>query len=69
MGGRGWLVLALRNPELYRSVSAFGARGSTHAGPLGAESILPTISEKTARRGDAYIHRELVRERPFADEP
>ena len=50
MGGHGALVLALHNPRLYASVSAF-----TPCAPLpgrhGARRRSPIISEKTASRG------------------
>jgi S-formylglutathione hydrolase len=66
MGGHGALVLALRNPELYRSVSAFAPVCAPVLAPWGEKAFSNYLGEdrETWR---AYDASELVRERPFAD--
>ena len=60
MGGHGALTLALKNPDLYTSVSA------PMCAPWGKKAFPGYLGTEEAlwREHDA---RELVRERPFAD--
>ena len=66
MGGHGALVLALHNPRLYASVSAFAPVCAPTRAPWGEKAFSNYLGED---RGSwrAYDASELVRERPFAD--
>lgn len=64
MGGHGALVCALRNPELYRSVSAFAPISTPMQCPWGTKAFGGYLGPDRAnwRQYDAS---ELVRARPF----
>jgi S-formylglutathione hydrolase len=66
MGGHGALGLALRNPHLYASVSAFAPVCAPIRAPWGDKAFSNYLGEdrETWRGNDAS---ELVREHPFAD--
>ena len=66
MGGHGALTIALKNPGLYRSVSAFAPISSPTSVPWGKKAFSGYLGpdEETWREHDAS---ELVRERPFPD--
>jgi S-formylglutathione hydrolase len=66
MGGHGALTLALNNPDLYRSVSAFAPVVAPTRVPWGEKAFSNYIGPDTEawREHDAS---ELVRERPFSD--
>jgi S-formylglutathione hydrolase len=66
MGGHGALTLALKNPDLYRSVSAFAPVVAPMRVPWGEKAFSNYIgpNKEAWREHDAS---ELVRERPFAD--
>jgi S-formylglutathione hydrolase len=66
MGGHGALTLALKNPDLYRSVSAFAPVVAPTQVPWGEKAFSNYLgpNEEAWREHDAS---DLVRERPFAD--
>jgi S-formylglutathione hydrolase len=66
MGGHGALTLALKNPDLYASVSAFAPVSAPMRAPWGKKALPGYLGtdEGLWREHDAS---ELVRERPFAD--
>ncbi len=66
MGGHGALTLALKNPDLYRSVSAFAPVVAPTRVPWGEKAFSNYLGEDTEawREHDAS---ELVKRRPFAD--
>jgi S-formylglutathione hydrolase len=66
MGGHGALTLALKNPELYSSVSAFAPVSAPTRAPWGKKAFSGYLGpdEGDWREHDAS---ELVRHRPFAD--
>ena len=66
MGGHGALVLALRNPDSYRSVSAFAPAASPMQSPWGEKAFSGYLGEDR-EKWRAYDATELVGERPFAD--
>ncbi|MBW4935004.1 S-formylglutathione hydrolase [Marinobacter sp. F4206] len=61
MGGHGALVLALRNPERYQSVSAFSPISNPVNGPWGRKAFTAYLSEDTDR-WKAYDASELMRQ-------
>jgi S-formylglutathione hydrolase len=64
MGGHGALTLALRNPTLYRSVSAFAPIAAPMQGPWGRKAFANYLGPniETWREHDAT---ELVARRPY----
>ena len=66
MGGHGALTLALKNPDLYASVSAFAPVSAPIRVPWGKKAFSGYIGpdEETWREHDAS---ELVRQSPFTD--
>lgn len=66
MGGHGALVIALRNPESYLSVSAFAPAAASMQSPWGEKAFTGYLGEDT-QKWRAYDASELVRESPFAD--
>lgn len=52
MGGHGALVLALRNPERFRSVSAFSPISNPVASPWGKKALSTYLGENTATWAD-----------------
>jgi S-formylglutathione hydrolase len=66
MGGHGALVLALRNPELYRSVSAFAPAAAPTRAPWGEKAFSGYLGEDREKWKE-YDASELVRRAPFAD--
>ena len=66
MGGHGALTLALKNPDLYASVSVFAPVSAPTRAPWGKKAFLGYLGadEETWREHDAS---EVVRQRPFAD--
>jgi S-formylglutathione hydrolase len=66
MGGHGALVLALRNPHLYASVSAFAPVCAPIRAPWGEKAFSNYLGEEREswRANDAS---ELVRDHPFPD--
>jgi S-formylglutathione hydrolase len=65
MGGHGALVLALRNPGLYRSVSAFSPVVAPARVPWGQKAFAGYLGEDRSA-WFAYDACELVRTRPLA---
>ena len=66
MGGHGALVLALRNPELYASVSAFAPAAAPMRVPWGEKAFSNYLGEDRDRWRE-YDASEIVRESPFSD--
>jgi S-formylglutathione hydrolase len=66
MGGHGALTLALKNPDLYRSVSAFAPISAPTRVPWGKKAFSGYLGpdEEVWREHDAT---ELMRRRPFPD--
>jgi S-formylglutathione hydrolase len=66
MGGHGALTIALKNPDRYRSVSAFAPIAAPTRAPWGKKAFSGYLGsdEEEWREHDAS---ELVRERPFPD--
>jgi S-formylglutathione hydrolase len=66
MGGHGALTLALKNPDLYASVSAFAPISAPMRAPWGEKAFSGYLGpdRETWREHDAS---ELVRESPFPD--
>ncbi|MBA2715004.1 MAG: S-formylglutathione hydrolase [Rubrobacteraceae bacterium] len=66
MGGHGALTLALKNPDLYASVSAFAPAAAPTRAPWGHKAFSGYLGpdEETWREHDAS---ELVRRSPFTD--
>ena len=66
MGGHGALTLALKNPDLYASVSAFAPVSAPTRAPWGKKAFPGYLGpdEGAWREHDAS---ELVRRLPFAD--
>jgi S-formylglutathione hydrolase len=66
MGGHGALTIALKNPDRYRSVSAFAPIAAPTRAPWGKKAFSGYLgsNEEEWRDHDAS---ELVRERPFPD--
>lgn len=64
MGGHGALVAALRNPDRFRSVSAFAPIGAPGRVPWGQKAF-PRYLGDDASRWKEYDASELVREHPF----
>jgi S-formylglutathione hydrolase len=66
MGGHGALTIALKNPGLYRSVSAFAPISAPTRAPWGEKAFSGYLGtdEETWRDHDTS---ELVRSRPFPD--
>ena len=66
MGGHGALVCALKNPDLFRSVSAFAPISTPTRVPWGEKAFTGYLGgDREAWK--AYDAGELVREHPFAD--
>jgi S-formylglutathione hydrolase len=59
MGGHGALVIALKNPERYRSVSAFAPIAAPKSCPWGEKAFTGYLGADTAKWG-AYDATELV---------
>jgi len=66
MGGHGALVLALRNPEKYLSVSAFAPAAAPTRAPWGEKAFSNYLGEDRERWKE-YDASELVRGAPFSD--
>ena len=66
MGGHGALVLALSNPHLYASVSAFAPVCAPIRAPWGEKAFSNYLGEDR-ESWQAYDASKLVREHPFAD--
>ncbi|MDQ4063064.1 MAG: S-formylglutathione hydrolase, partial [Actinomycetota bacterium] len=66
MGGHGALTLALKNPDLYRSISAFAPITAPTGVPWGQKAFSGYLGpdEEVWREHDAT---ELMRRRPFPD--
>jgi len=66
MGGHGALTIALKNPELYKSVSAFAPICAPTRAPWGEKAFSGYLGDdrEAWRNHDAT---ELVREHPFKD--
>jgi S-formylglutathione hydrolase len=64
MGGHGALVCALRNPDLYKSVSAFAPIAAPMQCPWGKKAFGNYLGSDTAAWRD-YDATELVARRPF----
>jgi S-formylglutathione hydrolase len=64
MGGHGALVLALRNPDLYRSVSAFAPVVAPSQVPWGQKAFAGYLGE-TRNTWSRYDACDLVRSRPL----
>jgi len=67
MGGHGALVCALRNPQCYRSVSAFAPIAAPAQCPWGEKAFGGYLSSDRAQWAQ-YDASELVRARPFGRE-
>ncbi|MBA3426317.1 MAG: S-formylglutathione hydrolase [Rubrobacter sp.] len=66
MGGHGALTIALKNPDLYRSVSAFAPISVPTRVPWGEKALSGYLGkDRKAWRG--HDASELIRERPFPD--
>jgi S-formylglutathione hydrolase len=66
MGGHGALVCALKNPDLFRSVSAFAPISAPTRVPWGEKAFGGYLGQnKRAWRG--YDASDLAREQPFPD--
>jgi S-formylglutathione hydrolase len=66
MGGHGALVCALKNPGLFRSVSAFAPISALARVPWGEKAFAGYLGEDR-EAWKAYDASELVREHPFPD--
>jgi S-formylglutathione hydrolase len=64
MGGHGALVCALRNPDRYRSVSAFAPIAAPMQAPWGKKAFTNYLGEDTQSWRE-YDASELVARRPF----
>ncbi len=64
MGGHGALICALKNPRLYRSVSAFAPVCAPMRCPWGQKAFRNYLGDDT-ESWRAYDASELVRRRPF----
>jgi S-formylglutathione hydrolase len=64
MGGHGALVCALRNPDRYKSVSAFAPIGAPMQSPWGRKAFTNYLGEDTQSWRE-YDASELVARRPF----
>jgi S-formylglutathione hydrolase len=64
MGGHGALVIALRNPDRYRSVSAFAPIANPVAVPWGRKAFANYLGSDESRWA-AWDASLLMRERPF----
>jgi S-formylglutathione hydrolase len=64
MGGHGALVAALRNPDRYRSVSAFAPIAAPSQCPWGVKAFGGYLGADRSRWGQ-YDASELVAQRPF----
>jgi S-formylglutathione hydrolase len=67
MGGHGALALALRNPDRYRSVSAFAPVVAPARVPWGQKAFAAYLGSDPAA-WSAYAATDLVRARPFPSE-
>jgi len=67
MGGHGALTIALKNPEQYRSVSAFSPIVAPTQVPWGQKAFLGYLGED-ASAWEQYDATELVKTRQFAGE-
>lgn len=69
MGGHGALVIALRNPEQYASVSAFAPAAAPTRAPWGEKAFSGYLgdSEEDRERWKEYDASELVSRYPFSD--
>jgi len=65
MGGHGALVCALRNPERYKSVSAFAPIAAPTQCPWGKKAFTNYLGSDVSSWRD-YDATELVARRPFA---
>ena len=66
MGGHGALTIALKNPDLYNSVSAFAPIANPTSAPWGKKAFSGYLGDDSDAWRD-HDATELVRERPFAD--
>ena len=66
MGGHGALTIALKHPELYRSVSAFAPIANPTKVPWGEKAFAGYLGDDKEAWRD-HNATELVRNRPFAD--
>lgn len=66
MGGHGALVCALKNPDLFRSVSAFAPISAPTRVPWGEKAFSGYLGDDR-EAWKAYDASELVREHPFTD--
>lgn len=66
MGGHGALTLALKNPDLYRSVSAFAPIANPTQVPWGKKAFTGYLGDDEAA-WKGHDATELVREHPFPD--
>jgi S-formylglutathione hydrolase len=64
MGGHGALTLALRNPSLYKSVSAFSPIAAPMQSPWGRKAFTNYLGKDTQRWRE-YDATELVARRPY----
>ena len=64
MGGHGALVIALRNPGRYQSVSAFAPISNPSASPWGRAAFAAYLGEE-GHQWDQYDASKLVRESPL----
>ena len=67
MGGHGALALALRNPDRYRSVSAFAPIVAPSQVPWGQQGVRRLPRRRPTRPGPRYDACALVRARPLPD--
>ena len=68
MGGHGALVLALRNPQLYRSVSAFAPIASPPRCPWGEKALSAYLGPERAAWKD-YDSTALIESRGWSGPP
>jgi S-formylglutathione hydrolase len=68
MGGHGALTLALRNPQRFRSVSAFAPIASASRSPWGIDALRAYLGEDVAQ-WRAYDATALVEERGWRGAP
>ena len=66
MGGHGALTIALKHPDLYRSVSAFAPIANPTGVPWGEKAFAGYLGDDREAWRD-HDATELVRRRPFAD--
>ncbi|HET7480121.1 MAG TPA: S-formylglutathione hydrolase [Rubrobacteraceae bacterium] len=67
MGGHGALTIALKNPDRYRSVSAFAPIAAPTRAPWGEKAFSGYLGTEDKEKWREHDASELVRERPFPD--